>query len=84
MSDEVTKKDLQSLQGYFNKKIADLEKKVDVLEGKWRKDSDDLDGIIVRVRHDLEQRMDKADKRVTDAVNALARAIADVAKKSDS
>jgi predicted nucleic acid-binding Zn-ribbon protein len=28
MGDEITKKDLQSLQGYCNKQIADLEKKL--------------------------------------------------------
>lgn len=28
MADEVTKKDLQSLQGYVNKQIADLEKRL--------------------------------------------------------
>jgi hypothetical protein len=84
MSDEVTKKDLQSLQGYINKKIAELDKKIDELTSVSRKDSDELDGIIVRVRQDLEKRMDRADARVTDAVNALAKAIADVAKKSNS
>ena len=53
------------------------------LKSASHKDSDELDGIIVRVRQDLEKRMDRADTRVTDAVNALARAIADVAKKSN-
>lgn len=82
MGDEVTKKDLQALQGYFNKRIADLEKQIATLKAATLKDSDDLDGIIVRVRQDLEKRMDRADARVTDAVNALAKAISDVAKKS--
>jgi len=83
MGDEVTKKDLQSLQGYINKKIAELDKKIDDLKTASHKDSDELDGIIVRVRQDLEKRMDRADTRVTDAVNALAKAISDVAKKAN-
>lgn len=29
MSDEVTKKDLQSLQGYCNKQISDVNKRID-------------------------------------------------------
>ena len=33
MADEVTKKDLQSLQGYCNKQIADIAKRVDKAEG---------------------------------------------------
>jgi hypothetical protein len=33
MADEVTKKDLQSLQGYCNKQIAELAKRVEKAEG---------------------------------------------------
>ena len=33
MADEVTKKDLQSLQGYCNKQIADVTKRIEKAEG---------------------------------------------------
>ena len=33
MADEVTKKDLQSLQGYVNKQIADLKKQLEKIAG---------------------------------------------------
>ena len=76
MGDEVTKKDLQSLQGYVNKRLADLTQVLATMKTASSKDSDDLDGIIVRVRQDLEKRLDRVDIRLT----ALEAAIATLAK----
>lgn len=76
MGDEVTKKDLQSLQGYVNKRLADLTQVVATMKTASGKDSDELDGIIVRVRQDLEKRLDRVDTRLT----ALEGAIATLAK----
>ena len=76
MGDEVTKKDLQSLQGYVNKRLADLSQVVANMKTASSKDSDDLDGIIVRVRQDLVKRLDRNDARLT----ALEGAIATLAK----
>jgi hypothetical protein len=87
MGDEVTKKDLQSLQGYINKRLADLTKVVADMKTASGKDSEELDGIIVRVRHDLERRLDRNDARLAsleNAINTLAKAIADVARKAGS
>lgn len=72
MGDEVTKKDLQSLQGYVNKRLADLTQVVATMKTASSKDSDDLDGIIVRVRQDLEKRLDRNDARLTALENAIA------------
>ena len=76
MGDEVTKKDLQSLQGYVNKRLADLTQVVANMKTASSKDSDDLDGIIVNVRQDLVKRLDRVDTRLT----ALEGAIATLAK----
>ena len=78
MGDEVTKKDLQSLQGYVNKRLADLTQVVATMKTASGKDSDELDGIIVRVRQDLEKRLDRVDTRLTTlegAIATLAKAI---------
>ena len=78
MGDEVTKKDLQSLQGYVNKRLADLTAVVATMKTASSKDSDDLDGIIVKVRQDLEKRLDRVDTRLTaleTAITTLAKAI---------
>lgn len=66
MGDEVTKKDLQSLQGYCNKQIADLKKSFDA-EVK-RLDAMDADDnrITVNLSKSLRERLDGVDKRLNE------------------
>jgi hypothetical protein len=76
MGDEVTKKDLQSLQGYCNKQIADMEKRLQGycdkqiadMEKKLR-DSLDCESRVRSANHDLHT---KAINDLRVAINGLA------------
>jgi chromosome segregation ATPase len=84
MGDEVSKKDLQAFQASVNRQIAELSKQLSDQKRDSHKDVDEVDGVIVRVRSDLEKRLDRVDdrfKEVQDSINTLARAIGDLAKK---
>ena len=71
MGDEVTKKDLQNLQATFNAKLAALSKQLADIKTGARKDSDEVDGIVVTVRRNLDKRIDD----LTNVVKALATKI---------
>ncbi len=73
MGDEVTKKDLQSLQGYCNKQIADLKKTLDA-EVK-RLDAMDADDnrITVNVAKSLRERLDGVDKRLNELQSQIEK-----------
>ncbi|MBL0087760.1 MAG: hypothetical protein IPP87_11910 [Ideonella sp.] len=68
MSDEVTKKDLQSLQGYCNKQIAEVKKLVSDLETKSARDLDkglcEENKITVNVNLTLRKRLDEVEARL--------------------
>src|SRR5215510_7311612 len=89
MGDEVTKKDLQSLQGYCNKQIADLEKRLNakidsVVESTNKAFKQETDGINKTIETynkgfaDLTKRVDDIAARVNQlvaVVNQHAKAI---------
>lgn len=86
MGDEVTKRDLQNLQASVNKQIADLKGRIDNVKDEGQKDGQDLDKIIVRVRQDVDKEIAALEKRLDgmqDAINTLAKAVADASKKAD-
>ena len=63
MGDEVTKKDLQSLQGYCNKQIADAVKK---LEAHLGEEIDKLWQDIMKIhlmRDNLQKRVEALEKK---------------------
>ena len=64
MADEVTKKDLQSLQGTFNKQFKDIEKRLDKAEGD------------ISILKDLPTKQDEViSKLVLDVQNQLQKEI---------
>jgi hypothetical protein len=77
MSDDVTKKDLQYVQAVLNKKIDDLGKALAAEKQRAMADCQDVDGIVVRVRSDLEKRLDRLDS----TVDKLTKAMAELAKR---
>jgi hypothetical protein len=84
MADEVTKKDLQALQKDFNKQILDLKKRneelqklVDDNRHEFLSGLEEENKITVNVRKDFEKRSDE----IQNSINALAKAIADIANK---
>ena len=68
MGDEVTKKDLQSLQGYCNKQIADVKKLVSDLDTKSARELDkglcEENKITVNVNLTLRKRLDDVEARL--------------------
>lgn len=84
MADDVTKKDLQVLQAILNKQIADVKKQIDEQRTKFNKDLEEENAITVRVRSDLDKRIDEIALKVSalqSAVSNLARAIGEIASK---
>lgn len=84
MADDVTKKDLQVLQAILNKQIADVKKQIDEQRTKFNKDLEEENSITVRVRSDLDKRIDEIALKVSalqSAVSNLAKAIGEIASK---
>lgn len=82
MADDVTKKDLQVLQAILNKQIADVKKQIDEQRTKFNKDLEEENSITVRVRSDLDKRIDEIALKVSalqSAVSNLAKAIGEIA-----
>jgi hypothetical protein len=77
MSDDVTKKDLQYVQAVLNKKIEDVGKALAAEKQRAIADCQEVDGIVVRVRSDLEKRLDRLDG----VVDKLTKAMAELAKR---
>ena len=77
MSDEVTKKDLQYVQAVLNKKVDDVGKALAAEKQRAMADCQDVDAIVVRVRQDLEKRLDRLDG----AVDKLTKAMAELARR---
>ncbi len=77
MSDDVTKKDLQYVQAVLNKKIDDLGKALAAEKQRAMADCQEVDGIVVRVRSDLDKRLDRLDA----VVDKLTKAMAELAKR---
>lgn len=90
MGSEVTMKDLQSLQGFVNKKDADLDKKIadlgkrlDAVDKsiseqttKYLKELHDMHAAQDKKFVDLHNAQNKNDKTLTDAINALGQRVA--------
>src|SRR5262249_33179156 len=82
VADEVTKKDLQAVQKDYNKQFADVKKQIETLDKKvddnrreFLSDSEEANKISVNIRSDLGKRCDE----LQDGVNALAKAISELA-----
>ena len=85
MGDEVTKKDLQALQANVSRQIAELARQLAALKKEFNRGLDDENQIAVNVKTDLTRRIDQVDARLAGfqtAINAVARAVSDVAKKA--
>ena len=85
MGDEVTKKDLQALQANVNRQIAELTRQLAELKKVFNRGLDEENQIAVNVKADLTRRIDQVDSRLAgfqNAINAVARAVSDVAKKA--
>jgi hypothetical protein len=89
MADEVSKKDLQALERNFNKQIADVKKLLEEQKKEFNKGLDEENKITVTVRQELGKRIDgieskfqTRDDELQTAINALARAIGDLANKA--
>ncbi|MBL8363199.1 MAG: hypothetical protein JNN18_22115 [Rubrivivax sp.] len=57
MAGEVTQKDLQSLQGYVNKQIAELEKRLKAMIGECGTSSQNRDNAILGDVNALERKV---------------------------
>jgi hypothetical protein len=64
MAGEVTQKDLQSLQGYVNKQIADLEKRLKAMIGEVGTNSQNRDNAILGDVSALERKVAEIGKSV--------------------
>ena len=76
MADEVTKKDLQSLQGTFNKQIKDIEKRLDKAEANISILQDlptKQDDVISKLMMDITDKLQKDIYALQDAVKKLAK-----------
>ena len=69
MPDEVTKKDLQSLQGFCNKQIADVNKRID---------------NACKAVNDVSQRMVTGDSDVNKRVDNACKAVNDVSQRMEA
>jgi len=84
MGDEVTKKDLQALQANVNRQIAELARQLAALKKEFNRGLDDENQIAVNAKADVMRRIDQVDARLAgfqNAINTVARAVSDVAKK---
>jgi hypothetical protein len=89
MADEVSKKDLQALEKNFNKQIADLKKLMEDQKKEFNQGLDEENKITVNARADVMKRIDgieskfqSRDDELQNAINALAKAIGDLANKA--
>jgi hypothetical protein len=76
MADEVTKKDLQSLQGTFNKQIKDIEKRLDKAEGDISILKDlptKQDDVISKLLMDITDKLQKDIYALQDQVKKLTK-----------
>ncbi len=64
MAGEVTQKDLQSLQGYVNKQIADLEKRLKAQIGEVGNNSQNRDNKILGDVSALERQVAELSKAI--------------------
>ena len=78
MTDDVTTKDLQYVQSVLNKKIDDVAKALAAEKTRAIADCQEVDGIVVRVRSDLEKRI----VRLEGAVDKLTKAITELARRA--
>ncbi|HZV93677.1 MAG TPA: hypothetical protein VFF72_10705 [Caldimonas sp.] len=79
MADDVTKKDLQYVQAVLNKKIDDVAKALAAEKSRAIADCQEVDAIVVRVRSDLDKRLDRLEgsvDKLTKAMGELARRVA--------
>jgi hypothetical protein len=76
MADEVTKKDLQSLQGTFNKQFKDIEKRIEKAEGNISILQDlptKQDDVISKLMMDITDKLQKDIYALQDAVKKLTK-----------
>lgn len=76
MADEVTKKDLQSLQGTFNKQIKDIEKRIEKAEGNISILQDlptKQDDVLSKLMMDITDKLQKDIYALQDAVKKLTK-----------
>ena len=78
MAGEVTKKDLQSLQGTFNKQLADVKKQIDEARQEFDKGLREENAITVTVNKNLSQRLNDLETKcsnLADAFRSLSTAV---------
>jgi hypothetical protein len=76
MADEVTKKDLQSLQGTFNKQFKEIEKRLDKAEGDISILKDlptKQDDVISKLFMDITDKLQKDIYALQDQVKKLTK-----------
>jgi hypothetical protein len=76
MADAVTKKDLQSLQGTFNKQIKDIEKRIEKAEGNISILQDlptKQDDVLSKLMMDITDKLQKDIYALQDAVKKLRK-----------
>jgi hypothetical protein len=76
MADEVTKKDLQSLQGTFNTHFKDIEKRIEKAEGNISILQDlptKQDDVISKLLMDITDKLQKDIYALQDAVKKLTK-----------
>ena len=87
MADDVTKKDLQGVEGRLTKQIGEVKKLVEEERKSRLADTDELNKIMVNIKKGLDDRVNGVEakiKELENAINSHAKLITELQNKKTS